>query len=160
MLDQKFINKLVVSCRYRKKSPVRFDDHPGGWAYYNSHRMELTFVKEAKCNKIALAHVIAHELAHCQGLKHGQMKGPRYSYKPGWEEYWRWTEALTLERQKIYMPVEKTALTKAQDKLANAQTLLKQWETKKKMAMNKVSKYKEQSKYYAQRVEELGKATS
>lgn len=158
LLDEKFRKRLQVTFRHRKRTQARPDEYPGGWAYHNSHIMEITLVKGVRPKKWALACVIAHELAHCQGVKgHRTLRTAQYSqWNAGSVAYYAWAKALTLE---CYAPEPKaipsTAATKAQAKLANAESLLKQWTTKKKLATSKVQKYKDQVKYYQGRVKEL-----
>lgn len=154
LMDQSYINQLHITFDYYKKPCHGYDDYPGGWAYYNSAIIHIHLPKE-KINKRALAKVLAHEMAHNQNVRHRSMRGPRYGWAEGWKEIYAWADKLTLEKYKVTIPTKPTSLTKAQAKLANAQTLLKTWQTKQKLANGKVSKYKEQVKYYEGRVKEM-----
>lgn len=156
LLDSKFVKRLVVTFEYKKSCGSKDDDkYPHGYAWYKSTCAVIRLVKGVLPDKQALAKVIAHELAHCQGVHHKDMHGPRYGYAKGWREFYLWAKELPLERYAEGTTIQVTPLTKAQAKLASAQTLLKQWETKKKLASTKVLKYKEKVKYYQSRISEL-----
>jgi len=109
-----------------------------------------------KIHKRALAKVIAHEMAHNQGVHHKSMHGPRYSFEDsGWTELYAWADELALEKVVPVIPPTPTKLNAAHTKLAGAQAALKAWTTKKKLAMTKVQTYKDRVKYYEARIKEL-----
>jgi len=73
---------------------------PSGFAYYRSVpnvTLKLPAVKYG-INKVALAKVIAHELAHCQGVHHRAMlRTSRYRWGGKWQEIFAWADKLALE---------------------------------------------------------------
>ena len=155
LLDAQYIKRLQVHVKYGKRKFNGYDDYPSGRAPYNASHITL-FLPKDKIYNPALALVIAHEMAHNHGVRHRNLNNvPRYDWVKGWEEQYAWAKAYTIEKYPVPTTVLVTPLTKAQDKLASAQVLLKTWEAKKKAAINKVQKYKDSCKYYESRVMEL-----
>jgi len=154
LVDSSYRKRLIVTFMYGKAMGNGYDDHVTGRAPYHGFSM-IIWLPKKEIFKQSLAMVIAHEMAHNQGAKHRNLHTVRYDWVEGWKEEYAWAKALPLEKYQPVQPTQPGPAQKAQGKLANAQVLLKQWETKKKAAINKVQKYKDSVKYYEARVKEL-----
>lgn len=112
----------------------------------------LTFVRGVFPDKRALAKVIAHELAHNQRLHHGKvMNNVHYGWKPGWREFWAWTDQLPLV---MHSESEKPKLTfgeKVADKMLHCEKMLTVWSRKVKLAKTKETFWRRKLRYYEKR---------
>jgi len=140
------ISLLRVRVRHRRRSHARNDRHAGGWAYYHSTGFELTFVKGVQPDPVATAKTIAHELAHCQGVKHRNMRNTLYGWKPGWEETWAWAKdyPLTLKPE----PTKPTAEETASEDIERCRKAIDAWQRKAKLAATKLRRWKTKLHYY------------
>ncbi len=154
MVDVNYRKYLTVHFNYSKKTGNGYDDYPGGYAGYNARYMYIHLPKD-EIYRPALAKVLAHEMAHNQGVRHKSMHNARYGWGEGWEEIYAWAKNMLLEKKVPVVPTKPTALNVAQTKLVSAQVALKAWSTKKKLAMGKVQRYKDKLVYYQQRIKEL-----
>ena len=142
LLDADFRRHLRVTFKPRRRTCYWLEGYVGGCAWYNQPRMIIRIVKgNVPPSKTMLAHVIAHELAHIQGICHKNMHSTRYSWSDGWKTIWNWAENLPLEHKVITCPPMPTRSEKAQIKLVKAQSQLKRWESRKQLAITKVKKY-------------------
>ena len=110
-LTPEIIKQFRVTVKYRKRSHRWADGSATGYAYLNTWTFCLKPVKGVMPGKPEFAKVIAHELAHCQGVHHGKaMKNTLYGWCPGWRENYLWAENLPLsfnEHEKKSTRVEK-----------------------------------------------------
>lgn len=145
MLDARWTAALRVFVRYSGSGRVH------GEACYSSKYVTL-YLPPDPFDKPTLAKLIAHELAHCQGVHHRNMHDARYDFRhPEWRKQWEWAETLEF-RLKTPPPTPLTGTNKDRVELAGSQALLKQWLTKLKEARNKVVKYRERVKYYEKKL--------
>lgn len=88
-------------------------------------------------DRVDLAKVIAHEMAHTRGMRHDQMRGcATYRRVDGYREKYAWATTLPLERKP--KPTRPSADDRRAARLAHAQEMLKAWESRKKLATTKV----------------------
>lgn len=145
------IAQFKVAFRYRRRSHCREDAHPGGYAYYNSKTFVITPVNGVMPDKRALAKVIAHELAHCQGVKHRRMHTPAYGWVKGWQEHWQWAEALPLAFCTDPTPVKPTGVEKISVKAQHCERMLGKWQSRVKLAKTKEAYWRRKLGYYEKR---------
>lgn len=83
-------------------------------------------------DKIDLAHVIAHELAHTRGMKDERaMRGcALYGRKGNWRDLYAWAEQLPLEKA----PPTKKPRPSVDERIAHAQSMLRRALTREKRA--------------------------
>jgi predicted SprT family Zn-dependent metalloprotease len=141
------ISRFKVTFKYRKRSGYRPDDHPGGYAYYNSHTFVIKPVKGIMPDKAALATVIAHELAHCQGTRHRQMHNSMYGWVIGWEQYWAWANKIPLTMHNN-TPAKLTQIEKFSIKLQHCESMAAKWKRQVRLAKTKEAHWKAKVRYY------------
>jgi hypothetical protein len=122
---------LVVTIKYNRQKDKGWCS---GRARVGSARMGkaiMTIMLPSQAvDKIDLAHVIRHELAHTRGMEHRQMtKNSLYSRVGNWREIHAWAEEMPLERQ-AKKPKDDVQLQRYQRALAAE----KRWTTKLKRA--------------------------
>jgi len=149
------MKRLRVSIVYRKRSSRWDDSHASGMASLTNWTMTLYVVKGVQVDKVELAHTIAHELAHCQGVKHGAaLRTPRYGWAVGWREVWAWTDHLPLtmnaDKAKKIGKVDRATL-----KLEHCQKQLTVWERKLRFAQTKIRVWKQKARYHEGRLAAL-----
>lgn len=148
------INQLNVRVVYRRRSHNWRDTATTGYAWYNTWSMVLKVVKGVMPEKPDMAHTIAHELAHCQGLHHGKtMKNKMYGWHKDTAEYWKWAEELPLA---LNAPEEKPKLAKdalVLKKLEHCQAAVTEWERKARLAKTKQRKWQQKVKYYERQLQ-------
>jgi hypothetical protein len=124
--------------------------YSSGCAYLNSNWMNIRLSKHTP-DKVELAHVVAHELAHTRGMSHEKMRGnSRYRRVGSYREIHAWGLELPLER------VEKKSKVKPVDqKLVHAQKMLKSALTREKRAVTLRKKWAAKVVYYTKRAATL-----
>jgi len=148
-LSPEFIKRINVTFNYRKRSGRRPDNHPGGWAFYNSHTFWITLVKGVAPDQRALCKVIAHEIFHNRGFKHGEMKdNPRYTWAKGWEDIWAWGDTLLLSKKASEKVVKPQGQEKDLIKLEHSKKQVEMWSKKMKSAKTFYNKWNSKVKYY------------
>lgn len=153
------LKKLSVSIVYRKRSSRWRDDHPTGWALYDGTLMCIKVVKGVDIDKSALAHTIAHEMGHLQGVRHGAaLRTPRYGWGKidgkGWRDVWEWASVLTLTR-KVVKKEKLRGRELASQKIEHCQRQLVVWQKKMKFAQNKMRVWNRKCRYYEGRMAAL-----
>lgn len=91
------------------------------------------------------ARVAAHEIGHCQGLRHDDMLDISDIEIP-------WVKGLTIKR-KVERKKVVTAIERAGEREAHMRTKLDEWEKKAKRAQKKVREYRTKVRYYDQKHE-------
>ena len=105
--------------------------------------------------KQSVAWIFIHEMHHCAGKRHKQMRGSYYNDKwlPEWSETddsWANNLPLTLEVPKP--KTKKTSLQKAQEQLSHCLAKVKEHETKLKKRKTLLKKWQKKTKYYEKRL--------
>ena len=146
-LNKSEIDKFNATLRYRKRTHARPDDFPGGYAYYKTWTFCISVVKDVQVDKVALAKVIAHELAHCQGVHHGvAMKNAQYGWATGWRDTWKWAEELPLTMNTLAAKPDRNH--KILSKVTHCLKMIVLWERKTKLAKTKHQKWERKLKYH------------
>jgi len=117
-----------------------------GYASYHSNRMCIRLAKEFP-DKVDLAGVIYHELAHTRGMRHDAMRNhPRYRRVGNYRTIYAWGFDLPLEK------VEKKSKKVPVDvKLIHAEKMLKAAMTREKRATTLRKKWEAEVWYYTKR---------
>lgn len=136
--------QLRVTVQYKRRGA-----RVCGRAGIHSNWMLLLMDKDDQ-DKCLLASIIAHEFAHCRGVEHTEMRGPRYTYEEGWRELYAWANALPLERKTA--PLKPDASMLVSRKLAHAQASLARWVRKSKTARTIERKWRQKVRYYERRM--------
>lgn len=153
ILDDGTKPHLTIEFSYNRGG-TRHDSCSGRAWIGGSHARVM--VPSGSIDKTDLASVIAHELAHCRGVTHAQMRGASLYRRVGnWREHYAWAETLPLEKvsakpKRVVTPVER-----ANAKLNVVRARLKQWQTRLKRAQTAIQKYRAQEKYYLRREQML-----
>lgn len=146
------IKRFRVTARYRRKSSYRPDNYPSGYGYYNTWTFVITFVKGVVPDSCATAKLIAHELAHCQGVRgHRTLKNSRYGWHLGWRETWGWAEKypLTLREPVASKPLGRDE--KISSHIEHCEAMFARWQHKAKLAKTKENFWRRKLGYYQKR---------
>jgi hypothetical protein len=102
-------------------------------------------------DKVELAYVIGHELAHTRGMRHDAMRNhPCYRRTSGrYREIYAWAEQLPLE---VKPPKAKRVMS-ADVKLVHAEKMLKAALTREKRAVTIRKKWLQKVRYYQKKLE-------
>jgi predicted SprT family Zn-dependent metalloprotease len=152
--------KLIVD-QYRKKLHVKVvynrqvdQGSCSGHAWFHSWSLTLKLPSQV-VDRVDMAMVIAHELAHTLGYKHQDMTGVALWNRTGnWRELYCWADELPLEKM---APKRKPKGTDLQ--LIRYQRLLAsqaRWETKAKRAKTALTKLHKQRRYYEKQLAAKG----
>lgn len=150
------MDKLHVIVKYRKRSSNWRDNQSRGWARYSGTYMCLSVVKGVEVDKVDMAHTIAHELAHCQGVHHSKaMRGPRYGWAKGYRDVWAWAADFPLTMNADSVKEKPKGVDLAVKKLEHCQAQVLVWQKKMKMAQTKMKKWNAKVRYYEGRMAAL-----
>jgi hypothetical protein len=108
-------------------------------------------------DKIELAHIIAHEVAHCAGMEHSDMKEcyRELTWGGNWDTKFEWAAAMPLGFIEPRKRVQKTGLALAEERHARAIAKVKEWESKKRRAAKLEKKWRDKIRYYERRMAAL-----
>lgn len=123
----------VITIRYGRSR-----NFIGGRAAYHGKAMTVFLNRYQSPDPVELAHTIAHEFAHSRGMRHRQMRTPRYSLIQGWRDVYDWAKQFPVEAS---IPKPKTE-TVTEKKLHHATATLLKWLKKQKLANTKVQRWK------------------
>jgi hypothetical protein len=140
---------LVVHVSYTRPGArwLRAKTGSSGYAYYGGRHAYIRIHKDEP-DKIDLAFVIAHELAHVRGMRHRLMRGSvLYDRVPGMREHYAWAEAMPLEKR----PEKPKAVVAPDAKLNHARAMLAVNESKLKRYTTLVKKWRKRVQYYERR---------
>lgn len=117
-----------------------------GYASYHSNRMCIRLAKEFP-DKVDLAGVIYHELAHTRGMRHDAMRNhPRYRRVGNYRTIYAWGFDLPLEKVE-----KKSKKVPVNAKLIHAEKMLKAAMTREKRATTLRKKWEAKVRYYTKR---------
>lgn len=140
---------LVVRVINRKRSSRWRDDWTTGFAYYKQNEMVLKVVDGVALDREEFAHVVAHELAHCQGVRHGgAMRTKYYGWAEGWREVVAWAKGMALDWNAL--PVKK--VDSDNEKLEHCQRQVDAWTKKARLAKTKIAKWTKRVRYYEKKL--------
>lgn len=121
-----------------------------GWAYYGMPVRTLIRLPVSTVDKVELAYVLAHEMAHSQGIHHCQMRkdGP-YRRGGDWRATYAWAEALPLERkpEQLKLPAIPRQLS-IQVRMIHAQAMANHWQRKVKFGQTWLRKWTRRARRY------------
>lgn len=145
-LDVQQRKRLTVRITYSRKGQLT------GYAYYHGRNALLRLPKPPKPLDLPqLAHLIAHEFAHCRGMKHRSMTNTRrYDFGPGWRELYTYAQQFPVRVKEA--PKKPTKLTAIAQKLLHAQANLKRNESKLKRQTTITKKWRLKVKYYEKKI--------
>lgn len=135
-----FTRRLHCTIKYRRNGGY------GGSAFYNSHYMKLKMPRTGPVDSVTVAKIMAHEMAHCQGVKHRQMHGPRYSWEDGWREIWAMANNYTIEAKAVV--ANERSLTTSSDQMEKCRLMIGKWERKAQLAKTYIKKWSRRLAYY------------
>lgn len=148
-LDPAHFKRLHATVVYTRGGPNR--GYSSGHAYLRSNTMTLR-VSAHEVDKVDMAHVIAHEMAHCRGLEHGAaMNSPRYRRVPGMRERYAWAEELPLRDTTVKAP-RVTGHAADAAKLAAARAKVAAWDRKIKASETRRKGWVAKVKYYERKL--------
>lgn len=145
MIAQKYRAKLEIEIKYNKAG--QRGGYVCGRAWVNSYSMTL-MVGGHEIDRVDLAHVIMHELAHTLGYRHPDMEGNALFMRVGkWREIYAWAETLPLE---VVQPKAKPRGAELQElRFKRVMAAKDRWTAKLKRAQNALRKLNRQERYYA-----------
>ena len=133
-LDSKDRRRLTVEVGYNRGGK-RYH-YVSGRAWRLGTHIKI-MVPSGTVDRVDLALVIAHEMAHLRGIHHRQMIGSsRYRRVGTWREFYAWAEELPLEKQ-----AQKSAPSREQRKEGKYQHILKMsqtWQRKVRIAQGRL----------------------
>jgi hypothetical protein len=149
-LTPEIIKQFRVTVKYRKRSHRWADSSATDYAYYKTWTFCLKPVKGVMPGKPEFAKLIAHELAHCQGVHHGAaMRNDLYGWGEYWREHYAWAEQLSLSFNE---PVKKsTRVEKISTAVEHCERMVEQWKRRVKLAKTKETFWQRKLRYYNKR---------
>lgn len=139
--------ELHVKIIYKKES--KRGQWIGGYAWYNTRSIVIKIpipLKELNgecCYK--LVQVIFHELEHCEGKRHRDMRNHHITPYPT-----DWAREYTIHSKEVKLSV-KSPSNKVIDKINTLEGRKKSWVSKLKRSQNAIKKINTQLKYYEKR---------
>ncbi len=125
-----------------------------GCAFLRSNIARLMVPRQV-VDRVDLAHVIAHELAHTRGMHHHQMnRNPQYSRVSDWRERYAWAETMPLEKA---LPKAKAKKDVQMRRYNAALAAEGRWMTKLKRAQTALKKLRPRLRYYERTLTAAGK---
>lgn len=139
----------------------------GGLAYLGMPpRIKIKIPKDVPVDKVELGYVLAHEMAHSQGLRHKQMKNPIYSrryarkYGKDWRQFYGWVNDLPLENKPVEEKIKPTPDQTIRLKLDRCLKMVNKWYTKAKISQTLLKKWKQKSSYYEKKLKQAAENQS
>ena len=112
-------------------------------------------------DKIDFAHVIAHELGHCRGLTHRQMRGAGlYCRGEVSRRLYAWAGDLPLERKAPRVKPKLAGADPVTAKLENARRKVAEWERKARLATSRAKRWSKKVRYHESRLVRLNEGKS
>ncbi len=134
---------------------MRGRQNPHGWcrgfAYIRGYWMKLTVPKEY-VDPVDFAFVAAHEMAHCRGLDHPNMRHPRYRRMGDqYRTIYGWAGEMTI-MAKAARPAP-TVYDKLTNALAHAQRMLERHARRMRLQLTVTKRWQRRVAYYQRRLE-------
>lgn len=149
-MDPPHFKRLRATIVYTRGGPHR--GYSTGYAYYNSATMTLR-VSAHQIDRVDMAMIIAHEMAHCRGLHHRDMNTPRYRRIGNWRERYAWADQLPLRDMTILKKKVRVVGAEADAvKLSAAQGKVAEWDRKIKAASTRRHGWVRKVKYYERKL--------
>lgn len=149
--------KLLVTVRYRKSNARTWGHATIGTPFHQVLRMRLLLPFPGReFDKPKHALIIAHEMAHCRGLRHREMKSSRYDWVEGWKERYAYAEQFPMELAPEMMAAKATDADKAERLIVK----LKRWQAKKKRAETAIGKLKRRLRHYERKLQQAAMKTT
>lgn len=124
-------------------------------------RIKIKIPRNIPIDKVELGYVLAHEMAHSQGLRHKQMRNPiysrRYARKHGkdWRQFYGWANNLPLENKPAEEKIKPTPDQTIRHKLDRCLKMANKWCSKIKRSQSIYKKWKQKSSYYAKKFKQV-----
>lgn len=158
------VAKDELEPRQRKRIRVKFIPakyHITGYAWIGGNTAVVRV--PAVPDKIMLAVVIAHELAHCRGMtgERDMRSSVRYGHnltrekREAQRQRYAWANELPLEKKAVRKKRRLTGAEHAEAEAAKCEAAIKRWETKRKRAETALKKYRRKLRYYTKRAAAL-----
>ena len=149
-LDQEQRKHLVVVIRYRRAA----DGDVYGRCYGRGSTPHIVmYISRRRAtarihlNPMNFAHGIAHELAHCRGMTHEQMRGSKYDWR-GPQDSFAWARGYEIRSVE-----PKSLKSKSPDlKLTHARAMLLAKERQTRRLQTLVKKWRQKVAYYERRL--------
>lgn len=144
-----------LSPKKRKVAEITFvrASNSGGWSsgHATLHGRRMKVRVPPTPNKIDLAMVIAHEMAHLRGMNHSQMRGNALYHRfPVTNALYAWAETMPLEVQvlkdKAKPDMQKVRYQRVVESIRN-------WQSKLKRAQTALRKLRDKERYYKKEFE-------
>lgn len=110
-----------------------------GWSDNWRSKIQLVTLPAVKLREVG--QVLEHEVAHCRGLHHGEMR-------PSEDIPATWTLWLSIRKQAPKIKKTRTATERAGARESKAREKLAEWERKQRAAARKVKTYRAKVRYY------------
>lgn len=140
---------LRVTVQYRKANGRRTGYAHIGTPYHQVLTMRLLVPRPPLAfDKPSYALTIAHEMAHCRGLRHSEMRSSRYHWVEGWQARYAYANDYPMETQ------AKASVEKPDDtaKHQHALAMMAAWRTKAKAATTRLKKWSAKARYYERKM--------
>lgn len=131
-------------------------NYAGGCAYYRMPPLVTIKMPDPGygINKAELAKVIAHELAHCQGVRHnGMPKNGSYRWGGDWKTLYAWADAMPLEAAPEPIKIIPTKQEVIEKKRKHAEGKMEIWHHKMGIAKSRFRKWERKMVYYNRQLE-------
>lgn len=148
-LDTEKRKYLEVIVEYRRANACVI-----GRAQRRGYWIKITIERE-NVDRVLLAHIIAHEMAHSRGLQHSEMRGcARYDYTEGWRDYYAWANQMPIEKKQVREKLKEDVQLVRYNRILERQ---RGWTTKLKRAQTALKKLARQQRYYEKVLVAAGK---
>ena len=151
LLSPEGIRCLRVTFTTRRQSRFRKTSNVTGWAYLRGYTMQVNLPHPlgVPADPAEVAWVMAHELAHCQGVRHGKSMTAAYGWGAFRKGGWDWAKTFVLELKPEPAPMKKAGDS---EKSGRCLEMVETWERKAKFAKTKLSLWKRRLKYYERKM--------
>lgn len=123
-----------------------------GYAHYHANWCTVN-VSSVRVDSVDFAHVVAHELGHCKGLRHGHMpphmESTTWGRRSGYmRAHFAWAGSIEVRRQ----PEKRKVRPAVDAKLSHARRMFAKASTRAKRAQTVLKKWQRKVRYYERQV--------